>query len=77
MHISVQEGSVEEATACGGRGGADSHLQGIQCLWAPPGDGGFLPIPGVGDIGSGRQLAGSSQELVTGEYGVEEDDGNN
>ena len=33
-------------TALGDRGGAGSHLQGIQLLWAPPGDGDLLLILG-------------------------------
>ena len=45
------------------------HLQGIQCLWAPPGDGDLLPIPWEGDLGGGRKLSGSG--LVNGEGGVE------
>ena len=63
-------------TAIGGGGGAGSHLHGIQRLWAPPGDGDLLPIPGVGDLSGGRRLAGGGQEFVTGEGGVEEDDDN-
>ena len=34
----------------------------------------LLPIPGAGDLGGGRRLAGSGQEFVTGEVGVEEDE---
>ena len=50
MHSAVQEVSGEEATALGGRGGELGHLQVMQRLWAPPGDGGLLPIPGAGDV---------------------------
>ena len=73
VHIAVQEGSGEEATELGGGGGAGGHLQGIQRLWAPPGYGDLILIPGAGDIGSGRQLSVGGQELVTGDGSVEED----
>ena len=60
----------------GNRGGAGGNIHVIQRLWAPPGDGELLPIPGEGDLGGGRRLAVSSQEFVKGEGGVEEDDNN-
>ena len=40
---------AEEMLICG-KGREFTHLQGIQHLWAPPGDSDFLPIPWVGDI---------------------------
>ena len=75
-HRSVQEVSEEEVMALGVRGGAGSRLQGIWCLWAPPGDGDLLLIPGEGDIGGGRRLYKGGQEFFTGEGGVEEDEEN-
>ena len=75
-HIVVQEGSGEEATALGGRGGAGGHLQGIQHLWAPPVYGDLLPIPGVGDLGGERRLDGGGRECFMVKGGVEEDDEN-
>ena len=63
-------------TALGGGGGLVSHLQGIQRLWAPPGDGDLLLILGAGDLGNGQQLAVGGQEFVTGKEVVEEDDKN-
>ena len=53
----VHQGSgVEETAICGG-GGEGGHCQGFQRLWAPPGDGDLLQIPGTGDIGVVRRLA--------------------
>ena len=75
-HNAVKEGSGEEVMAIGGRGGVGSHLQGIQRIWAPPGDGDLLLIPREVDLGGGQQLAGCGQKLVMGEGGVEEDDEN-
>ena len=39
----------------------------------PPGDGDLLQIPGTGDIGGRRQLAGGGEGLVPGKCGLEED----
>ena len=36
--------------------------------------GDLIPLPGTGYLGGGRRLAGSGQELVPVEGGVEEDD---
>ena len=58
-------------TALGGGGGAGGHLQVIQRLWAFPGDGDLLLIPGAVDLGGGQRLAGGGQEFVTVEGGVE------
>ena len=52
-------------------GGERGHRQGYQRLWAPPGDGDLFQRPGVGDIGGGRQLTGSGEELRPGEVGLE------
>ena len=76
VNSAVQKRSREEATALDRGGGEEGHRQGIQRLWAPPGYGDLLPIPGTGDLRGGQQLAGGSQELVLGEGGVEEDDEN-
>ena len=75
-HSAVKEGGGSEVTALGGGGGAGGHLQGIQCLWDPPGDGDLLPMPGQGDISGGQQLYGGSQEFVKGKGGAEEDNNN-
>ena len=61
-------------TALGREGGADGHIQDIQRLWAPSGDGDLLLIPGEGDIGGRRGLAGGGREFVKGEGIVEEYD---
>ena len=76
MHITIQTGSGAEATEINSRGGNGGHLQGFQRLWEPPGDGYILQIPGTGDLGGRRQLAGGGEELVPGEGGVEEGDAN-
>ena len=60
----MQPGCGAEETETSSRGGEGGHCQVFQLLWAPPGDGDLLPIPGVGDIGSRRQLAGGGEELV-------------
>ena len=39
-------------------------------LWAPPGDGELLPIPGTGDLARGRRLDSGDQELVPGKGSV-------
>ena len=54
-HRAVQEVSGEEVMNLCGGGGAGSHLQGIQRLWAPLGDGDLLPIPGESDLGGRRR----------------------
>ena len=73
VHSALQDGSVEEATALDGGGGDGGHLQVTQSLWAPPGDGDLLLIPGTGDLGVRRRLAGGGQELILGKGGVEEE----
>ena len=45
----------------------------MQRVWVTPGDGEILPIPGTGDLASGRSLVGDGQELVLGEGGVEDE----
>ena len=50
-HSTVQPGRGTETTAISGGGGEGGHRQGFQLLWARPGDGGLLQIPGKGDIG--------------------------
>ena len=72
----MQEGSVEEEKTLVGGGGEGVHLQVIQSLWDPPGDGEILPILGTGDLVGGPLLAGSGQDLVLGDVGVEEDEKN-
>ena len=73
-HSTVKPGSGAEETAINGKGGEGGHRQGFQRLWAPPGDGNLIQIPGTGDIGGIRRLAGGGEELVPGKVGVEEDD---
>ena len=60
-YSALKEGSVEEATSLGSGGGVGTHLQGIQCLPAPPGDGELLPITGADDIGGGQLMVGGGQ----------------
>ena len=62
--------------ALGSGGGEGGQRQGIQRLWLPPGDGGLILIPGMGDLSVRRRLAGGGQELVTGKGGLEDDDNN-
>ena len=64
--IAVKEGGGEEEMVLGNRGGAGGNIQVIQRLWAPPGDGELLPIPGTGDLAGRRQLVRDDQELVLG-----------
>ena len=61
MHSVVQTGSGEEAMVLSSGGGEGVHHQGFQCLWLPPVDSDLLPIPGTGDLGGGRRLAGGGQ----------------
>ena len=49
------------------------HRKGFQHPWAPPGDGDLITIPGTDDFGSGQQLAGGGEELVSGKDGLEVD----
>ena len=65
-HNIVQPGCGAEETAISSIRGEGDHLQGFQCLWAPPGDCDLLQIPGTGDLGGGRLLAGGGEELVPG-----------
>ena len=67
----VHLGSGAEKMAIGGRGGEGGHRQGFQRLWEPPGYGDLLQIPGAGDLGDGRQLAGGGEELGLGKEGLE------
>ena len=46
-----------EETVFSGRGGEGGHRHIFQRLWAPPGDGDLLKIPGSVDLGGGRRLA--------------------
>ena len=62
----MQPGRGAEETAIIGGGGEGFHQQGFQRLWAPPGDGDILQIPGLCDLGNGRQLAGGGEELGPG-----------
>ena len=62
--------------ALSGGGGAGGHLQGIQRLWSPLGDGDLLPIPGSGDLGCKKLLDRGGQELFMGKGIVEEDENN-
>ena len=59
----VHLGSGAEETEISGGGGEGGHCQVFQRLWAPPGDGDLLQIPGAGDIGDGRRMAGGAEEL--------------
>ena len=57
----VQPGRGAEETAIIGGGGEGFHQQGFQRLWAPPGDGDILQIPGTVDICGRRQLDGGGE----------------
>ena len=72
----MQTGSRSEATAISSGGGEGGHRQGFQRLWAPPGDGEILRIPGTGDLGRRKRLSGGGKELVLGKGDVEEYDMN-
>ena len=63
-------------TAFEGGGGTCGNHQGIQILFAPPGDGDLLLIHRAGDLVGGRQLSGGGQEFVMVKGSVEEDDKN-
>ena len=58
-------------TALGSGEGVGGHLQGVQILWTPPGDGDLLLTPGAGDLGGRQLLAGAGMEFITGEGGTE------
>ena len=72
-HTTVQEGSGEKEMVLVSRGGVGGRLQGIQRLWAPPGDDDLLLIPGEGDLDSGQRLDSGGQEFFMSKGGVEED----
>ena len=63
-----------EETTISGRGGDIGHCQIFQRLWAPPGDGELLQIPGMGYLGGIQQLAGSDEGIVPVKGSLEEDD---
>ena len=69
----MNSGSIVEKTAIIGGGGERVRRQGLQRLWAPPGDGDLLQIPRAGDLGDWQWLAGGGEELGPGEDIVEED----
>ena len=61
-HVTIHSGrGAEDTEISSGGGGEGGHLQGFQRLWAPPGDGDLINIPGTGDLGYGRQLAGGGE----------------
>ena len=73
-HSAVQLGrGAEEMSISGGRG-EGGHRQCFQRLWEPPGDSDLLQIPGMGDLGGRRRLAGGGEELFPGKGVLEEDD---
>ena len=49
-HGTVQPGIGAEETEISGIEGEVGHCQGFQRLWAPPGDGDLLQIPGGGGV---------------------------
>ena len=55
-------------------GGEGDHTQGVQSVWAPPGYGELLQIPGEGDLGGGRLLVGGSPKPGEGAGVLAEDD---
>ena len=57
----VQPGSGAEEMTVSGVEGEAVHSQGLQSLWAPPGDGELLQIPGTSDLGGRRRLAGGGE----------------
>ena len=65
------QGSGAVDTAISGVGGEGRHRQGFQRLWAPPGDGDLLQIPGVGDLEDGWQLTDCGEEIGPGKEGLE------
>ena len=67
MHGKVHSGNGAEETAISGGGGEGVHRQGFQHLWEPLGYGDLLQIPGAGDLGNRRRLAGGGKELGPGE----------
>ena len=54
-------------------GGEGIHRKGFQNLWMPPGDGDLIKIPRTDDLGSGKRLTSSGEELVLGKDSLEED----
>ena len=65
-HGTVHLGSGAEETEISGGGGEGGHRQGSQRIWAPPGDGDILQMPGSSDIVNGGRLAGGGEELGPG-----------
>ena len=70
-HSTVHLGRGAEEAAISGGGGEGGCRQGFQRLWVPPVDGDLLQIPGAGDLGNGRRLVGSGEELGLGKDGME------
>ena len=56
-----------------GGGGEGGHRKGFQHPCTPPGDGDLITIPGTDDLGSGKRLTSSGEELVLGKDSLEED----
>ena len=73
-HGTMHSGRGAKDTANSDGGGEGGQFQGFHRVWAPPGDGDLLQLPKVGDLGDGRRLASSGEELGLVEDGVEEDD---
>ena len=69
-HITVHLWKGVEDTVISSEGEEGGHCQVFQCLWAPPGDGDLLQIPGAGDLGGVRRLAGGGEELGPGKEGL-------
>ena len=70
-HGTVHPGSGAEETEISGGGGEGVHRQVFQRLWVPPGYGDLLQIPGAGDIGGRRLLAGGGEKLVPDKEGLD------
>ena len=57
----MQPGHGEEETTIIRVGVAGYQYQGFQRLWAPPGDGEILQIPGTSDLGGRKRLDDSGE----------------
>ena len=74
VHPAMKEGGGAEATELGRGGGEGGHIQGVQHIWAPPGDDDLLQIPGEVGLSGGKRLGGGGQKPGEGVGGVAEDD---
>ena len=69
-HRAMQEESGAKETEPGNGGGEGGHIQGLQCVWTPPGYGDLFQIRGSVGLSGKKLLTGGIQKPAKGTGGV-------